>query len=76
MTALQLRAEAYNLTNSLTWASPGTTVNNVSTFGVITGVVERWQPKHSDDADGREAHLLSCEIKSRHIQSVMSCGGS
>ena len=35
---IQLRAEAYNLTNSLTWASPGTTVNNVSTFGVITGV--------------------------------------
>ena len=33
---LQLRAEAYNLTNSPTWASPGTTVNNVSTFGVVT----------------------------------------
>ena len=33
---LQLRAEAYNFTNSPTWASPGTTVNNVSTFGIVT----------------------------------------
>jgi hypothetical protein len=33
---LQLRAEAYNLTNSPTWSAPGTTVNNVSTFGIIT----------------------------------------
>jgi Carboxypeptidase regulatory-like domain len=33
---LQLRAEAYNFTNSPTWASPGTTVNAVSTFGVVT----------------------------------------
>jgi hypothetical protein len=33
---LQLRAEAYNLTNSPTWASPGTTVTNVSTFGIVT----------------------------------------
>ncbi len=34
--SLQLRAEAYNLTNSPTWASPGTTVNTPSTFGIIT----------------------------------------
>ena len=33
---LQLRAEAYNFTNSPTWNGPGTTVNNVSTFGVVT----------------------------------------
>jgi hypothetical protein len=33
---LQLRAEAYNLTNSPTWSGPGTTVNNLSTFGIIT----------------------------------------
>jgi Carboxypeptidase regulatory-like domain/TonB dependent receptor len=33
---IQLRAEAYNFTNSPTWASPGTTVNNVSTFGIVT----------------------------------------
>jgi hypothetical protein len=33
---LQLRAEAYNFTNSPTWASPGTTVNAPSTFGIIT----------------------------------------
>jgi hypothetical protein len=33
---LQLRAEAYNFTNSPTWASPGTTVNNVSIFGIVT----------------------------------------
>jgi hypothetical protein len=33
---LQLRAEAYNFTNSPTWSSPGTTVNAPSTFGIIT----------------------------------------
>ena len=33
---LQLRAEAYNLTNSPTWSSPGTTVNAPSTFGIVT----------------------------------------
>jgi len=33
---LQLRAEAYNFTNSPTWGSPGTTVNNVSSFGIVT----------------------------------------
>jgi hypothetical protein len=33
---LQLRAEAYNLTNSPFWNSPGTTVNNVSSFGIVT----------------------------------------
>lgn len=33
---LQLRAEAYNFTNSPTWGGPGTTVNNVSTFGIVT----------------------------------------
>jgi hypothetical protein len=33
---LQFRAEAYNLTNSPTWGGLGTTVNNPSTFGIIT----------------------------------------
>ncbi|MDE3197739.1 MAG: hypothetical protein KGN84_15425, partial [Acidobacteriota bacterium] len=33
---LQLRAEAYNLTNSPTWATPGTTVSAPSTFGIVT----------------------------------------
>jgi hypothetical protein len=33
---LQLRAEAYNFTNSPTWSGPGTSVTNVSTFGIIT----------------------------------------
>ncbi len=33
---IQIRAEAYNLTNSPTWNGPGTTVNNVSTFGIVT----------------------------------------
>jgi hypothetical protein len=33
---LQLRAEAYNFTNSPTWSGPGTTVNNLSTFGIVT----------------------------------------
>lgn len=33
---LQLRAEAYNFTNSPTWSGPGTTVNAPSTFGIIT----------------------------------------
>jgi hypothetical protein len=34
--SLQLRAEAYNFTNSPTWAAPGTTVNNPATFGIVT----------------------------------------
>lgn len=33
---LQFRAEAYNLTNSPAWGGLGTTVNNPSTFGIIT----------------------------------------
>ena len=33
---LQFRAEAYNFTNSPTWGGLGTTVNNPSTFGIIT----------------------------------------
>ena len=33
---IQLRAEAYNFTNSPTWAAPGNTVNNPSTFGIVT----------------------------------------
>ena len=33
---LQLRAEAYNFTNSPTWGGPGTTVNAPSTFGIVT----------------------------------------
>lgn len=33
---MQIRAEAYNATNSPTWSGPGTTVNNVSTFGIVT----------------------------------------
>jgi hypothetical protein len=33
---VQLRAEAYNFTNSPTWAAPGNTVNNPSTFGIVT----------------------------------------
>jgi hypothetical protein len=33
---LQLRAEAYNLTNSPTWSGPGTTVNAPATFGIVT----------------------------------------
>jgi hypothetical protein len=33
---LQLRAEAYNFTNSPTWASPGATVTSSSTFGIVT----------------------------------------
>jgi len=33
---LQLRAEAYNFTNSPTWGGPGTTVNASSTFGIVT----------------------------------------
>jgi hypothetical protein len=31
----QFRAEAYNFTNSPTWASPNTTVTSVGTFGTI-----------------------------------------
>jgi len=33
---VQFRAEAYNLANHPTWAAPGTTVNDPSTFGRIT----------------------------------------
>lgn len=33
---MQFRAEAYNFTNSPTWGGLGTTVNNPSTFGIIT----------------------------------------
>ena len=33
---LQFRAEAYNSTNSNTFGGPGTTVNNLSTFGIVT----------------------------------------
>ena len=33
---MQFRAEAYNATNSPTWGGLGTTVNNPSTFGIIT----------------------------------------
>jgi len=33
---LQFRAEAYNATNSPTWGGLGNTVNNPSTFGIIT----------------------------------------
>jgi hypothetical protein len=33
---VQLRAEAYNFTNSPTWSSPGTTVNSPSNFGIVT----------------------------------------
>jgi len=33
---LQFRAEAFNFTNSPTWSAPGTTVNNPSTFGIVT----------------------------------------
>ena len=33
---VQFRAEAFNLTNSPTWNSPGTDVTNLSNFGVIT----------------------------------------
>ena len=32
----QFRAEAFNLTNSPVWNSPGTTVNAPSTFGIVT----------------------------------------
>ena len=32
----QFRAEAFNFTNSPTWNGPGTTVNNPSTFGIVT----------------------------------------
>ena len=32
----QFRAEAYNFTNSPTWATPNTTVTSVGTFGTIT----------------------------------------
>lgn len=32
----QFRAEAFNFTNSPTWANPGNTVNNPATFGIIT----------------------------------------
>lgn len=34
---VQFRAEAFNLTNSMTWAAPGTTVSSPGTFGVVTG---------------------------------------
>ena len=33
---IQFRAAAFNFTNSPTWNGPGTTVNNPSTFGIIT----------------------------------------
>ena len=33
---IQFRAEAFNFTNSPVWSSPGTTVNNPSTFGIVT----------------------------------------
>jgi hypothetical protein len=33
---LQIRAEAYNFTNSPTWNAPGTTVNAPSTFGIVS----------------------------------------
>ena len=33
---IQFRAEAFNFTNSPTWSAPGTTVNNPSTFGIVT----------------------------------------
>jgi hypothetical protein len=33
---VQFRAEAFNFTNSPTWSAPGTTVNNPSTFGIVT----------------------------------------
>ena len=32
----QFRAEAYNFTNSPTWATPNTTVTSVGPFGTIT----------------------------------------
>ncbi|HLK68383.1 MAG TPA: TonB-dependent receptor [Bryobacteraceae bacterium] len=32
----QFRAEAFNVTNSPVWASPGTTVNAPATFGIVT----------------------------------------
>jgi Carboxypeptidase regulatory-like domain/TonB dependent receptor len=34
--SFQIRAEAYNFTNSPTWGGPGTTVNNPATFGIVT----------------------------------------
>ena len=34
---LQLRAEAFNFTNSPTWNSPGTNVTDLANFGIITG---------------------------------------
>ena len=33
---LQIRAEAYNFTNSPTWSAPGTTVNAPANFGIVT----------------------------------------
>ena len=33
---IQFRAEAFNFTNSPRWNGPGTTVNNPSTFGIVT----------------------------------------
>ena len=33
---LQFRAEAFNLTNSMTWAAPGNNVASPGTFGVVT----------------------------------------
>jgi len=33
---IQLRAEAYNFTNSPTWAAPGNAVNAPATFGIVT----------------------------------------
>jgi hypothetical protein len=33
---IQVRAEAYNFTNSPTWGAPGTTVNAPATFGIVT----------------------------------------
>jgi hypothetical protein len=33
---LQIRCEASNFTNSVTWGNPGTNMSNQATFGVIT----------------------------------------
>jgi hypothetical protein len=33
---IQFRAEAFNLTNSMTWAAPGNNVASPGTFGVVT----------------------------------------
>jgi hypothetical protein len=34
---MQFRGEAYSATNHPQWTNPGSNLNNLSTFGVVTG---------------------------------------